>query len=271
MRLFDSHCHLEDEKFAEDQSEVLQHMKEYGVDRCILGGSTFDSCKQIALLCAAYPGFIYGTAGIHPHEADSWDECSPAKLEDLLNHSGMVGIGEIGLDYYYDLSPRDTQKNVLENQLDLACQRHLPAAFHVRDAHGDFYDILRARSGRIPEGVLHCFSGSVEMARQYLNMGLYISFAGPVTFKNAANLQEAARYVPLDRILIETDSPYLAPVPLRGKRNEPANVRYVAEVIANLKGLSAENLAEQTYQNACTLYRIPFSEESSYVDSQNDC
>ena len=169
----------------------------------------------------------------------------------------MVAVGEIGLDYFYDLSPRDQQREVLIKQLALARRMNVPAVFHVRDAHGDMLEVLRERRGELPAGVMHCYSGSVESAKEYLDLGFYLSFAGPVTFKNAHKLQEAARFCPADRLLVETDSPYLTPVPLRGKRNEPAFVQYVAEVVAQLRGVSTEELADTAARNACRLFGIP--------------
>ena len=165
---------------------------------------------------------VYGAVGVHPHEAKTWTDETEAELEDMLTQPRVVAVGEIGLDYFYDLSPRDQQREVLIKQLALARRMNVPAVFHVRDAHGDMLEVLRQRRGELPAGVLHCYSGSVESAKEYLDLGFYLSFAGPVTFKNAHKLQEAVRFCPADRLLVETDSPYLTPVPLRGKRNEPA-------------------------------------------------
>ena len=165
-------------------------------------------------------------------------------------------MGEIGLDYYYENSPREKQKEVLLRQMAFAKQQNVPVAFHIRDAHGDMLDLLRAHRSELPAGVLHCFSGSMETAREYLNMGFYLSFAGPVTFKNAARLQEVARFVPDDRFLIETDSPYLAPVPMRGRRNEPTYVQYVAGKLAELRDETPENIARAATENTCRLYGI---------------
>ena len=184
----------------------------------------------------------------------------PLRYPGVLGHESVgrvVAVGEIGLDYFYDLSPRDQQREVLIKQLALARRMNVPAVFHVRDAHGDMLEVLRERRGELPAGVMHCYSGSVESAKEYLDLGFYLSFAGPVTFKNAHKLQEAARFCPADRLLVETDSPYLTPVPLRGKRNEPAFVQYVAEVVAQLRGVSTEKLADTAARNACRLFGIP--------------
>lgn len=256
MELFDSHCHLEDERFQGEVQDVLRRMAEAGVTRCILASSDMPTGEKIVALADANPQ-VYGMVGFHPHEASQFRESDLEQMAEWLKHPKIVGVGEIGLDYYYDHSPRDVQRAVLERQLDFALEKNVPVAFHIRDAHGDTLDILSRRKNRLPEGVLHCFSGSLECARQYLDMGFYLSFAGPVTFKNAAKLQEVAKFCPTDRLLVETDSPYLAPVPLRGQRNEPANVRYVAQMVAELKGIDAKELARSAFENTCRLYRIP--------------
>ena len=255
MKLFDSHCHLDDEKFNEDRAEVIARLREGGVERCVCVGSDLPSSRRCVALAEQYP-FIYAAAGVHPHEAKDAPADYLDQLKTLLAHPKVMALGEIGLDYYYDLSPQDVQKRVVQEQLDLACDTDMPVIFHIRDAHGDMFDILRSRS-RLPAGVIHCCSASAEMVREYLKMGFYISFAGPITFKNAAGPVSASQAVPLDRLLIETDSPYLAPVPLRGRRNEPANVRYVLEKQAEIHGVPPEELAEITFRNACALYRIP--------------
>ena len=255
MKLFDSHCHLDDEKFNEDRAETIARLREGGVERCVCVGSDLPSSRRCVALAEQYP-FIYAAAGVHPHEAKDAPADYLDQLKTLLAHPKVMALGEIGLDYYYDLSPQDVQKRVVQEQLDLACDTDMPVIFHIRDAHGDMFDILRSRS-RLPAGVIHCCSASAEMVREYLKMGFYISFAGPITFKNAAGPVSASQTVPLDRLLIETDSPYLAPVPLRGRRNEPANVRYVLEKQAEIHGVPPEELAEITFRNACALYRIP--------------
>jgi TatD DNase family protein len=254
--LFDSHCHLEDKRFAGEVEAALGRMREAGVARCILAGSDLESSEQIVKLAAAHEN-VYGVVGVHPHEAKSFAQDTLTKLAELLAQPRIVGVGEIGLDYYYDFSPREAQREAFARQLAFAYEKGVPAVFHVRDAHGDTLDVFRAYRGQLPAGVLHCYTGSVESAREYLGMGFYISFSGTVTFANAHHLQEVARYVPLDRLLVETDSPYLAPVPIRGKRNEPAYVRYVAEKVAQLKGISLEALTAQTTANVEKLYCIP--------------
>lgn len=255
MKLFDAHCHLESDRFRDDLPQVMERMAQNGVERCILAGSDMETSRDIVTLTRRHEN-VFGVVGVHPHEAKGWKDEDAQEIEAMLASTRIVGIGEIGLDYFYDFSPRNVQREVLVKQLLLARRLGVPAVFHVRDAHGDMLDVLRAYRGELPAGVLHCYSGSVESAREYLDMGFYLSFAGPVTFKNAHKLQEAARYCPDDRILVETDSPYLAPVPMRGKRNEPAFVRYVAEVVAALRGVETEALAEQAARNTCRLFGI---------------
>ena len=256
MNLFDSHCHLEDERFQEDRAEVMARMEDAGVRRCILAGSDMDSSARIAKLAKEHAN-VYGVVGVHPHEAKTWiDECE-SKITEWVKEERIVGVGEIGLDYYYDLSPRDVQQEVFVKQLLLAKKLNMPVCFHIRDAHGDILSILRAHRSELPAGVVHCCSASLESAREYLDMGYYISFAGPITFKNANKLLDVAKFVPEDRILVETDSPYLAPVPMRGRRNEPSYVQYVAEKIAELRGISAEEMAEIATRNTCRLFGIP--------------
>lgn len=256
MSLFDAHCHLENERFLTDLPEVMQRMAENGVTRCILAGSDMPTSRAIVALAQKYEN-VYGVVGYHPHEAKSWCEEDAHGLTAMQENAHIVGIGEIGLDYFYDFSPRETQKEVLVRQLLLAKELGVPVVFHVRDAHGDMLDILRAHRSELPAGVLHCYSGSVESAREYLNMGFYLSFAGPITFKNANKLQESVKYCPEDRLMVETDSPYLAPVPMRGRRNEPSFVRFVAEKAAELRGVSVESLSETAARNTCRLFGIP--------------
>lgn len=255
MKVFDTHCHLEDARFETDREQAWERMLAAGVARCCCVGSDLESSGRCLEFARAHAG-AYAAAGVHPHEAQAAPPDYLAALRALLREEKNVALGEIGLDYYYDLSPRETQKRVLAEQVALALEMDKPVIFHIRDAHGDMVDFFRACS-RLPEGVIHCFSGSPEIAREYVKMGFYISFAGPLTFKKAPHLWEAAHAVPLERLLVETDSPYLSPEPLRGRRNEPANVVRVLEKLAALRGLSPEEMAEITWENACRLYRLP--------------
>lgn len=255
IELFDSHCHVDEEKFDTDREDVLMRMAEAGVTRYAVIGSDMATSRHAADFAAAHPQ-CYAAVGIHPHEAKGFVLEDLQTLKKWTQEEKVVAIGEIGLDYYYDLSPREVQLDVCRQQMELAWELSLPVAYHVRDAHQDMLDLMKQHRTHLTGGIIHCFSGSWEIAKEYLKLGYYISFAGPVTFKKAPKLQEAAVNVPLDRLLIETDSPYLAPEPVRGRRNEPTNVRYVAEKIAALRGISLEELAQATTSNAMAVYRI---------------
>lgn len=259
MRIFDTHCHLDDEKFDQDREDAYRRMIEAQVKRCVCVGSDLKSSLRCMELAASHPG-VYAAAGVHPHEAKDAPPDYLETLEKMLSQPRVRALGEIGLDYYYDLSPRDIQLRVMAEQVDLAVRLGKPVIFHIRDAHGDVVDFFRSRK-ELPEGIIHCFSGSPETAREYVKMGFYISFAGPLTFKKAPHLQAAAREVPLDRVLVETDSPYLAPEPVRGRRNEPANVAYTLKKLAELRDIPEEDMAEITWNNACVLYGIPLDQE----------
>ena len=254
VKVFDTHCHLDDEKFDADREEACRRMHEAGVERCVCVGSDLSSSRRCLALADAHPG-VYAAVGVHPHEAKDAPADYLEQLAALLAEKKAVALGEIGLDYYYDLSPREIQRRVLEEQVNLAIRLDVPAIFHIRDAHGDMMDFFRRRD-RLPAGIIHCFSGSAETAREYVKMGFYISFAGPLTFKKAPHLWEAARAVPLERLLVETDSPYLSPEPLRGRRNEPAHVVWVLKKLAELKAVEAEKMAQLTWENACRVYRL---------------
>ena len=255
MELFDSHCHMIDHKFDTDRDDAIARMLEKGVTRYAEIGTDMESSRQVADFAACHKG-CYAVVGIHPHEAKTMKDGDLDLLAAWLKEEKVVALGEIGLDYYYDFSPREVQIDVCEKQMELAWQLNVPVAYHVRDAHQDMLDLMKRHKGKLSGGIIHCFSGSWEIAKEYLKMGFYISFAGPVTFKKAPKLQEAAMNVPLDRLLIETDSPYLSPEPMRGRRNEPTHVRFVAEKIAALRGIPVEELAAATTKNAMDVYRI---------------
>jgi len=254
--LFDTHCHIDDPRFDEDRAEALARMAENGIHQAVIVGSDMPSSQSAVEFAKAHEGF-YAAVGVHPHEAKTF------KMDDLdtidqwfKNEPKVVALGEIGLDYYYDLSPREVQREVFMTQLNWAYENDKPVIFHIRDAHGDILDLLRSRKGKLPSGIIHCFSGSWECAKEYMKMGFYISFAGPVTFKKAPSLWETAMNMPLDRMLVETDSPYLTPVPFRGKRNEPAYVRFVAEKLAELRQIPVEEVRRITTENARRVYRL---------------
>ena len=255
MELFDSHCHVNEEKFDEDRDEVLARMAEYGVTRYAVIGSDQATSAACVAWRKGHPNAACAV-GIHPHEAKGFREEDLETLAGWIRNGEANAIGEIGLDYYYDLSPRETQREVCRAQMELAWELGCPVAFHVRDAHGEMLEIMKGMKNRLTPGIMHCFSGSAETAKEYLRLGYHISFAGPVTFKKAPKLREAALIVPRNRLLIETDSPYLAPEPVRGRRNEPANVRFVAERLAEIRGETAEELAACTYENAMNIYGL---------------
>lgn len=254
MNVFDSHCHLDDERFDPDREETYRRMLAAGVGECVCVGSDLPSSRRCLAFAQTHTG-VYAAVGVHPHEAKDAPPDYLTQLEALMTQEKAVALGEIGLDYYYDLSPRDTQRRVLAEQVALAAERDWPTIYHIRDAHGEMVDFFRAQK-RLPPGLIHCFSGSVEIAREYVRMGFFISFAGPLTFKKAPHLWEAAMNVPQDRLMVETDSPYLAPEPLRGRRNEPANVVWVLRRLAELRGLPEEEMARVTTENARRFYRL---------------
>ncbi len=255
IRLFDSHCHVNEERFDEDREEVLARMAEAGVARYAVIGSDMATSRTCVDYVKQHPEAVCAV-GIHPHEAKTFREGDLEILAGWIRSGEARAIGEIGLDYYYDLSPRETQREVCRIQMELAWELGTAVAFHVRDAHQDMLDLMKSMQTHLTPGILHCFSGSAEIAREYLKLGYMISFAGPVTFRKAPKLREAAMLVPGDRLLIETDSPYLAPEPVRGRRNEPANVRFVAEKLAEIRGESPEELAACTFENAERIYGL---------------
>lgn len=253
--LFDSHAHLTDNRFDSDRKDVIEKAIQAGISAIINPGACMKSSEASVELSKEYD-LIYAAVGIHPHDAKEAKEADYDKLRCWLqNEPKVIAVGEIGLDYYYDFSPKDVQREVFIRQLQLAKETGLPVIIHNRDSHADMMEILR-REARGVKGVLHCYSGSVEMARELLQMGFYLSFAGPLTYKNAAKLPDVVKEVPLERILIETDCPYLTPQPYRGKRNEPSYVRFVAEKIAELKGKSWQEVAETTKENTLLLFNI---------------
>lgn len=252
--LFDSHAHLDDEKFDMDRAEVIARALENGVTGIINAGACMTSSARSVALAEEYES-IYAAVGIHPHDAKSAQESDYQQLAEWSKLDKVVAIGEIGLDYYYDFSPRDLQRTVFVRQIDVARQMDMPFIIHDRDAHGDILDILKKEAKGL-RGVLHCFSGSLEMAKEVIKMGFYISIAGPVTFKNAAKLPEIVAAVPLERLLVETDCPYLTPHPHRGKRNEPAYVKLVAEQGAHLRRMDAIDFMKATTHNVKELFKI---------------
>jgi TatD DNase family protein len=255
--LIDSHAHLDFPQFEEDREQVIDRAREAGITAIINVGADLASSQRSVDLAERYP-FIYAAVGIHPHDADSVDESAIGTVRTMARNPRVVAIGEIGLDYYRDLSPRDKQVDAFERQLRLAESLRLPFIVHDRDAHDGVMSILEATAdGPGPlRGVLHCFSGDVSMANRALELGLYIAVGGPVTFRNARLLPDVVREVPLSRLLLETDCPYLAPHPYRGKRNEPAYMLLVAQAVATLKGVSVSEVQRTTSDNARVLFGL---------------
>lgn len=252
----DTHCHLEDEKFSDDRAEVLKRAKDSGVEQIINFGSTLKSSITVTDLAKNFPE-LYAGVGIHPEEIDDFNEKTCSRLAELAAEKKVIAVGEIGLDYYWekDSERRLLQQKIFIEQLDLARQLNLPVCIHDREAHGDTLKILQAE-GKNLRGVLHCYSGSLETAREVFKLGYFIGVDGPLTFKNSAKLPEIVKAAPRDMILIETDAPYLAPVPYRGKRNEPAYVVEVAKKLAEYRGETLEEVAAYTTDSAKNLYDI---------------
>jgi TatD DNase family protein len=255
--LVDSHCHIAEPEFETDRAEVIARAAANGVTTLVCVGATGPAAANtgaVALAGRHGPVEIVATVGIHPHHASEADDEAFAFLTGLAGQPGVVGIGETGLDYHYDHSPRPAQREAFARTIRLAHALRLPLVVHVREAHADAADILRGEGAS--EGVIHCFTGDRDDARRYLDLGFHISVAGIVTFKNADSLREAVRAVPLERLMIETDSPYLAPIPHRGRRNEPAHVRLVAEGVAATRSQPFDAVAEATATNARRLFRL---------------
>jgi TatD DNase family protein len=252
--LVDTHCHLDPEHCSEGPDEILKRAREGGVGAFVCVGVGGLAQARFAVALAAERSDVVATVGVHPHEAAQHDQALASALRPLFDAPRVVAVGEVGLDYYYDNSPREQQRAVFAHYIALAREVGLPLVIHTRDAANDTLDILRAEGARDVGGVIHCFSEDRAFAEQALELGFFLSFSGIVTFKKATGIQEAARYAPADRILVETDSPYLAPVPHRGKKNEPGYVVHTARFLADLRGVSFEELATQTTTNARTLF-----------------
>ncbi|NLD60225.1 MAG: TatD family hydrolase [Clostridiales bacterium] len=284
MKLFDPHVHLTSERYDDDLPEVIARLREAGLTGCMVicdPGDREPDCARAAEIVEQNPGFFLAI-GVHPHNANGFSPEVEREIRRYAARGDCVCLGEIGLDYYdgfassselsnpvakgdlksqgdfnlYDFSPREVQRDVFERQLDLALELNLPVQLHIRDAHGEAIERLQARhrAGRLPRGVMHCYSGSWESAKTYLSMGLYISLSGVATFRNAPKVWEVAKNLPEDRLLVETDCPYMAPAPMRGKRNEPAFLRYTLERVAELRETDPERLAERIGENLNALF-----------------
>ena len=255
--LIDSHAHIQGKEYAGEAEAVIERARAAGVEIIVaVGGAGDMSSNSEAVRLANAFANVYATVGMHPHDAKDVGADELAVLESLAADSKVVAIGETGLDYYYSHSPHEVQRRVFGQFIQMARETGLPIVVHERDAAADSVELLRAEGGGELRGVIHCFTGDYQAACAYLDLGFYLSFTGIITFKNAHALREVVGKVPLERMLVETDSPYLTPVPHRGKRNEPAYVRFVAETIAQVKGLAAEEVAEATTANVRSLFGI---------------
>ena len=252
--MIDTHAHLEMEAFDDDREAVLQRAAEAGLVAIVTVGTTLPDCEKAVALAQRYAP-VYAAVGIHPHEVKEIDGATYAALRTLACREKVVAIGEIGLDFFYDHSPRDLQLRCFGEQLALAEELDLPVIIHDREAHAETLEILASGKGRL-RGVLHCFSGDWAMARQCLDWGFYLSIAGPVTYKKSETLREVARQMPIERLLIETDAPYLSPQPFRGKRNEPAYVVETARCVAEIRGMPVEEFKGLTADNARRLFGL---------------
>lgn len=250
--IFDTHAHYDDSRFDEDRERLILSLEEKGVSHIVNCGCDLSSSLSTVALAEKY-SFIYAAVGVHAHEAEEATESDIEEIEKLYVNSRVVAVGEIGLDYHYDFSPRDRQLEIFERQLILANKLDLPVIVHDREAHEDTMNLLKRHK---PKGVVHCFSGSAEMAKEIVKLGMYIGIGGAVTFKNAKKPVEVVEYLPLDRLLLETDAPYMTPVPFRGQRCDSAHIAYTAEKIAEIKGIEVQQLFDTCNDNAKSLFNI---------------
>ena len=256
--IFDTHTHYDDDQFDEDREVLLLSLEENNVGAVVNMGASMRGAKDSVALAKKYP-FVYAAVGIHPDHAKELNEEEFEILKQLAAEEKVVAIGEIGLDYYWDSTEREDQKYWFKRQLALAEECNLPVVIHSRDAAADTLEIMKeayTQSGKNLTGVIHCFSYEMEMAREYVKMGFFLGVGGVATFKNGRKLKEVIEDTPLDRIVLETDCPYLAPVPFRGKRNSSEKLSYVVEAIAEIKGVTGEEVERITWENACRLYRL---------------
>lgn len=254
--IFDTHTHYDDTAFDTDREELLGSMQEQGIGRVVNIGSSLAACKRTIALMNQYP-FIYGAIGVHPTDSGELSEEGMEWLKEMCAHEKCVAVGEIGLDYYWNTPEPEIQKKWFIRQLQLAREVNLPVVIHSREACKDTLDIMQQEHAQELGGVLHCYSYTKETAETILKMGFYLGIGGVVTFTNGRKLRETVEVLPMDRIVLETDCPYLSPVPKRGKRNSSLNLPYVVDAIAQVKGISSEEVERITWENACRLYRLP--------------
>lgn len=250
--IFDTHAHYDDPRFDEDRDELLSTLSQKGVIHIVNCGCDLKSSLTTVALTENY-SFIYAAVGVHAHEAEEATESDLNEIKKLYSNEKVVAVGEIGLDYHYDFSPRERQLEIFERQLILANKLDLPVIVHDREAHEDTMNLLKRHK---PKGVVHCFSGSAEMAKEIVKLGMYIGIGGAVTFKNAKKPVEVVEYLPLDRLLLETDAPYMTPVPFRGQRCDSSYIAYTAEKIAEIKDIDVQELIDICNENAKRLFRI---------------
>jgi len=254
MKFFDTHAHLYDNRFDIDRGELIKSLKDNQIEKVITVGTDIMTSKECIDTANNYED-VYATVGIHPHDAKDFKDGDIKILKSLSKDKKVVAIGEIGLDYHYDFSPRDMQMKAFIAQMELAKELKLPAIYHVREAFGDFLPMVQ-RGETVNNAVMHCYGGSIESAKICLDAGMMISFTGVISFKNANKIKKVVEYIPLDRLMIETDCPYMAPVPYRGKRNQPAYVVEVARAMADIKGKTIAEMAEITYNNSVRFFNI---------------
>lgn len=264
--LVDIGANLAHDSFDDDRDAVLQRARAANIDRIVVTGSSYDSNEQAAVLASEYPGFLFATAGVHPHNAADFDDRSDAQIRDLATRDAVVAIGECGLDYFRDFSPRDQQRSAFEQQIQIAIETKLPLFLHQRDAHDDFLDVIESSNGSFPRAVAHCFTADERALQDYLSLGLYIGITGWVCDERRGRpLYDIVAQIPNDRLMIETDAPYLLPRTLRPKpksrRCEPAHLTEVLRVVAEARGQSIETVAELTTQNACRFFDLPSTSE----------
>jgi TatD DNase family protein len=253
--LFDTHAHYDDERFSEDRFETIRKAHEDGVE-CIINAASNIASAEVSISLAQEFDFVYAAVGLYPQNVKEGDDNTLVTLADFCKNPKVVAIGEIGLDYYYDSAPRDMQRYWLAQQINLAKELRLPVIIHDRDAHEDTMRIIKEENAKEVGGVFHCYSGSVEMAREVLANNFYISVGGAVTFKNAKRIIEVVKEIPEEKLLIETDCPYMTPEPFRGKRNDSSYIKLVAEKIAEIRGTSFERIASITSENGRALFKI---------------
>jgi TatD DNase family protein len=264
MRLFDTHAHLNDAQFKEDVNDVLLRAQKKGVEKVVVPGTNLDDSVIAVKLAYQYPDMVCASVGVHPHEADAFSEKMLRELEKLIVleiNKTVVAVGEIGLDFFRNYSTKEAQIYAFSSQIELAIKYSLPVIIHVREAFDDVFRIIEGFNGEV-SGIFHCFSGGVDEAVEAVKLGFFVSFAGNITYKKSEKLRQAASNVPMDKILIETDSPYLAPVPFRGKRNEPSFLPYTLNALAQIKNVDVEDMADSTFKNGVKAFKLdrPYGE-----------